>query len=117
LAIWFSQRKLKEQELLTSDEITEVITTIWNDVTFEELQSAFSEWIQRATWAIEHGGNVTINDYYSFVKEFSLVEKGKAVRTFWTTYNIAIIYELLVKRIMYSSNSPKGFLSTARQNR
>jgi hypothetical protein len=36
-------KKLKEQELSTSDEIIEVITTIWNDVTFEELQSVFSE--------------------------------------------------------------------------
>jgi hypothetical protein len=34
------------------------MTTIWNDVTFEELQSVFSEWIQRATWVIEQGEGV-----------------------------------------------------------
>jgi hypothetical protein len=39
----FLREKLKEQEPSTSDEIIEVITTIWNDVAFEELQSAFSE--------------------------------------------------------------------------
>jgi hypothetical protein len=50
----FLKEKLKEQELSTSDEITEAIATIWNDLVFEELQSVFSEWIQRVTWAIEH---------------------------------------------------------------
>jgi hypothetical protein len=39
----FLKEKLKKQELSTSDEITEVIMTMWNDVTFEELQSVFSE--------------------------------------------------------------------------
>jgi hypothetical protein len=56
LAVRFSQRKLKEQELSTSDEIIKAIATIWNDITVEELQSVFSEWIQRVTWVIEHGG-------------------------------------------------------------
>jgi hypothetical protein len=50
----FLKENLKEQELPTSDEIIEVITTIWNDVTFEELESVFSEWIQQVTWIIEH---------------------------------------------------------------
>jgi hypothetical protein len=30
--------------------------TICNDVTLKELQSVFSEWIQRITWVIERGG-------------------------------------------------------------
>jgi hypothetical protein len=42
----FLKEKLMEHELLTSDEIIEAITTIWNDPTFEELQSVFSEWTQ-----------------------------------------------------------------------
>jgi hypothetical protein len=52
----FLKEKLEEQELSTSDEIIEAIATIWNGVTFEELQSVFSEWIQRVTCVIEHGG-------------------------------------------------------------
>jgi hypothetical protein len=31
-------KKLTEQELSTSGEIIQAITTIWNDITFEELQ-------------------------------------------------------------------------------
>jgi hypothetical protein len=44
---------------------------------FEELQSVFSEWIQRVIWVIEHRGSITMNDYCSFLKEFSLVEKAR----------------------------------------
>jgi hypothetical protein len=39
----FLKEKHKEQELSTSDEIIEVITTIWNNITFHELQNVFSE--------------------------------------------------------------------------
>jgi hypothetical protein len=43
LAVCFPQKKLEEQQLSTSDEIIEAITAIWNNVTFEELQSVFPE--------------------------------------------------------------------------
>jgi hypothetical protein len=36
-------KKLKEQELSTSDEIIEAITSIWNNITFEELKGMFSQ--------------------------------------------------------------------------
>jgi hypothetical protein len=52
----FLKEKLKEYELSTSDEITEAIAIIWNDVTFKELQSVFSELTQRGTLVVEHGG-------------------------------------------------------------
>jgi hypothetical protein len=73
----FSKEKLKEQKLSTLDEIIEAIVTICNDVTLKELQSVFSEWIQRVIWVIERGADITTNDYYSFLKEFSLVEKAR----------------------------------------
>jgi hypothetical protein len=39
----FLKEKLEEQVLSTLDEIIEAITTIWNELTFEEFQSVFSE--------------------------------------------------------------------------
>jgi hypothetical protein len=54
-----------------------VITTIWNEVTFEKLQGVFAEWIQRVIWVIEHGRSITLNGCCSFLKEFSLVEKSR----------------------------------------
>jgi hypothetical protein len=41
---------------LTSKEIIEAIAAIRDDVTFEELQSVFPEWIQQIIWVIEHSG-------------------------------------------------------------
>jgi hypothetical protein len=77
----FLKEKLKEQELSKSNEIIEAIVTICNDVTLKELQSVFSEWIQRVTWVIERGHIIT-NDCYSFLKEFSLVEKDRGLGLF-----------------------------------
>jgi hypothetical protein len=68
LAIWFLKEKLNEQELSTSDESIELIPAMWNDVTFEELQGVFSEWIQRVIWVIEHGRRITMNDCSNFLK-------------------------------------------------
>jgi hypothetical protein len=82
----FLTEKLQKQELSTSDEIIEAFTTRWNDLTFEELQSVSSEWIQPITWVIEHGGSMAMNDCSSILNEFSLVEKAGAVRIFRTRY-------------------------------
>jgi hypothetical protein len=54
LDIWYSQRKVKGQELSTSEEIIEAVMAIWSDVPFEELQSLFCERTQRVTWVIGH---------------------------------------------------------------
>jgi hypothetical protein len=83
----FLKEKFKEQELSTSDERIEAMMTICNDVTLKELQSMFSERIQQVTWVIERGRGITTNDCFSFLKEFSLVEKPGAVRTFWNPYS------------------------------
>jgi hypothetical protein len=52
----FLKEKLKQQELSTSDDIIQAIMSICSDVTLKELQSVFSEWIQRITWVIDRGG-------------------------------------------------------------
>jgi hypothetical protein len=36
------------------------LTEIWNDLTFEDVQSVFREWKIRLNWVIENGG-----EYYS----------------------------------------------------
>jgi hypothetical protein len=82
----FLKEKLKEQELSTSDEIIEAITTIWNDATLEELQSVFSEWIQRIAWVIEHEGEYYKGLLPRFIKGILIGGKSQ-VRTFGTPYN------------------------------
>jgi histone-lysine N-methyltransferase SETMAR len=38
------------------DEIEEAFTMAWNDLTFDEVQSAFHNWMNRLRWVIENGG-------------------------------------------------------------
>jgi hypothetical protein len=47
---------LKDQEFHWHDEIEEAITMAWNDLTFDEVQSVFHNWVNRLRWAIENAG-------------------------------------------------------------
>jgi hypothetical protein len=47
---------LKDREFHSYDEIEEAITMAWNDVTFNEVQSVFHNWMNRLRWVIENGG-------------------------------------------------------------
>jgi hypothetical protein len=47
---------LKGQEFHSNDEIEEVITMAWNDLTFDEVQSAFPNWMNRLRCFIKNGG-------------------------------------------------------------
>jgi hypothetical protein len=38
------------------DEIEEAITVAWNDLTFDEVQGVFHNWMNRLRWVIENGG-------------------------------------------------------------
>jgi histone-lysine N-methyltransferase SETMAR len=47
---------LKDRGFHSHDEIEEVITMAWNDLTFNEVQSVFHNWMNRLRWIIENGG-------------------------------------------------------------
>jgi hypothetical protein len=47
---------LRDRGLHSHDEIEEAITMTWNDLTFDEVQSAFHNWMNRLRWVIENGG-------------------------------------------------------------
>jgi hypothetical protein len=47
---------LKDRELYSHDEIEELITMAWNDLTCNEVQSVFHNWMNRLRWVIESGG-------------------------------------------------------------
>jgi hypothetical protein len=52
----FLKESMNGMELSTEDQIVEAITTIWRGVTFDTLQSAFQEWMQRLSWVTETNG-------------------------------------------------------------
>jgi hypothetical protein len=45
-----------DQEFNSSDEIEEAITRIWDDLTFDNVQSIFQNWISCPAWVIENRG-------------------------------------------------------------
>jgi hypothetical protein len=44
----------KDGEFHSHDEIEEAIPVAWNDLTFEDVQRIFYDWIRRLAWVIEH---------------------------------------------------------------
>jgi hypothetical protein len=52
---------LKDRDFHSHDEIKEVITMAWNDLTFDEVQSVFQNWVNRLRWVIENGGDRLLN--------------------------------------------------------
>jgi hypothetical protein len=47
---------LKDREFHSSDEIQQAIAEAWNDLTVDEDQSVFQNWMSRLAWVIENGG-------------------------------------------------------------
>jgi hypothetical protein len=47
---------LKDRKINSSDEIEKVITKIWDELTFDEVQSVVHNWMSHLAWVIENGG-------------------------------------------------------------
>jgi hypothetical protein len=47
---------LRGRELSSSDEIDDAIVQVWNDLTFDEVQTVFRNWIWRLVWVSENDG-------------------------------------------------------------
>jgi histone-lysine N-methyltransferase SETMAR len=60
---WFfgmAKEKMKDREFHAVQDIHRRVTEVWNELTFEDVQSVFLEWKIRLSWVIENGG-----EYYS----------------------------------------------------
>jgi hypothetical protein len=60
---WFfgiAKGKMKDREFHAVQDIRRRLTEIWNDLTFEDVQSVFLEWKIRVNWVIGNAG-----EYYS----------------------------------------------------
>jgi hypothetical protein len=47
---------LKDREFHSHEEIEEKMRMAWNDLTFDEVQSVFHNWMNRLRWVIGNGG-------------------------------------------------------------
>jgi hypothetical protein len=46
----------KDRKFHSHEEIEEAITMAWNDLTYEDVQRIFSDWMRRLVSVIEHEG-------------------------------------------------------------
>jgi hypothetical protein len=54
------RRVLKHHEFSSSDETEELMTKVWDKLTFNERETVFHNWISRLAWVIENGGEHVI---------------------------------------------------------
>jgi transposase len=47
---------MKDRKFHSHEDIKEAISVAWNDLTFEDVQSIFYDWMRRLAWVIEHDG-------------------------------------------------------------
>jgi len=52
--------RMQDREFTSPQSILSEITSIWNGLTFDEIQSVFRDWMERLTWVIEHDGEYII---------------------------------------------------------
>jgi hypothetical protein len=55
------KRVLKDREFNSCDEIERVITTVWDELIFDEMQSIFHDWISHLAWGIKNGESILLN--------------------------------------------------------
>jgi hypothetical protein len=56
LALWSVERNSEGRELHSHEEIEEAITVASNDLTLEDVQTIFYDWMRRLASVIEHEG-------------------------------------------------------------
>jgi hypothetical protein len=75
---------LKDHEFNPSNEIEEATTKVWNELTFDEVQSLVHNWMSCFTWAIEDRGEHIIESTRNGFLACSESENQKGPGTFLT---------------------------------
>jgi hypothetical protein len=56
---WNVEGSFERPEFSSSNKIEEAIAKIWDEFTFDEVQSVFHNWMSRLAWVIGNGGEYT----------------------------------------------------------
>jgi hypothetical protein len=54
------KHRLKDREIHGIQALISALTDIWNDLTFEDVQVVFLDWIERLSWVINNNGEYYI---------------------------------------------------------
>jgi hypothetical protein len=49
----------KDREFSSNEQVEDAITQVWNDLSFEDVQSVFQNWMSRLACVIDTGGEQT----------------------------------------------------------
>jgi hypothetical protein len=55
------KHNMKDQEFQNQQAILNAIAKIWDDLTFEDIQGVFQEWMERLTWVIGNNREYYLN--------------------------------------------------------
>jgi hypothetical protein len=55
-SFWMLKHILRDREFCSSDDIEDAIAQIWNDLTFDDVQSVSRDWIRHLAWVAENDG-------------------------------------------------------------
>jgi hypothetical protein len=58
--IGFLKEKLRDRRLGWVQSFRQAITDLWDELTFEDVQTVFLEWMNRRSWVIENKGEYFI---------------------------------------------------------
>jgi hypothetical protein len=50
------KQNIKDREFCSAQEMLRSLSDAWSDLTFEDIQRVFLEWMDRLTWVIENDG-------------------------------------------------------------
>jgi hypothetical protein len=56
----FLKEKLKDRQLRGVQSLHQAITNLWDELTLENIQAVFLEWMNRLSWVIENKGEYFI---------------------------------------------------------
>jgi hypothetical protein len=48
------KQSLRDREFSSSDEIEDALAQVWNDLTFDDVQNVFRDWIRLLAWVDEN---------------------------------------------------------------
>jgi arabinogalactan endo-1,4-beta-galactosidase len=51
---------LKNHRFHSSDAIKTVVPKVWDNLTFDDVQRVFHNWVNYSAWAIKNGGEYTL---------------------------------------------------------
>jgi hypothetical protein len=54
--LWFAKQAIQDEVFHNADQPMQSLHSIFDQVTFEDLQRVFLNWMERLSWVVEHDG-------------------------------------------------------------